>query len=203
MLEPDRDQIEIFVNALFRHAAPQGFVSLRAFYEDGGAKPFRITPTSLAGGLKFLVDVAEDDARRAANDPQARRVLSPDRDLHQQRARRRERPRRRARALRGMRPGPDRGAGRTRAAALPRHPGRALRRHLDRPERTFRGQAASSLAPGQAGQRYRARQAETGTRPGGAHRRRRYLECPGLSLHPLARKLAQEVGAAIVRDHCR
>jgi hypothetical protein len=70
MLEPDRDQIEIFVNALFRHAAPQGFVSLRAFYEDGGAKPFRITPTALAGGLKFLVDVAEDDARRAANDPQ-------------------------------------------------------------------------------------------------------------------------------------
>jgi hypothetical protein len=69
MLEPDRDQIEIFVNALFRYATPQGFVSIRAFYEDGGRKSFRITPTSLAGGLPFLIDVAEDDARRAANDP--------------------------------------------------------------------------------------------------------------------------------------
>src|SRR5262249_179746 len=69
MLEPNRDQIEIFVNALFRYAAPQGFVSMRAFFEDGGRKPFRITPTSLAGGLNFVIDVAEDDARRAANDP--------------------------------------------------------------------------------------------------------------------------------------
>lgn len=68
-LEPDRDQIAMFVDALFRYAAPQGFVSLRAFYEDGGTKPFRITPTSLAGGLPFLIDVAEDDARRAANHP--------------------------------------------------------------------------------------------------------------------------------------
>jgi len=69
VLEPDRDQIEIFTEALFRHVGGQGFVSLRAFYEDDALGPFRITPTSLAGGLKFLVDVAEDDARRAANDP--------------------------------------------------------------------------------------------------------------------------------------
>jgi hypothetical protein len=69
LLEPDRDQLEIFIDALFRHAAPQGYVSVRSFYEDGGASPFRITPTILTGGLKFLADVAEDDARRAANDP--------------------------------------------------------------------------------------------------------------------------------------
>ena len=43
---------------------------MRAFHEDRGAKAvFRISPTPLTGGLKFLVDVAEDDARRAANDP--------------------------------------------------------------------------------------------------------------------------------------
>ena len=69
MLEPDRDQLEIFVEALFRYAGGQGFVSLRAFYEDDSVRPFRITPTSLAGGLPFLIDVAEDDARRAANCP--------------------------------------------------------------------------------------------------------------------------------------
>jgi hypothetical protein len=68
-MEPSRDQIEIFVEGLFRHASPQGYVSLRAFYEDGSNKTFRITPTGLAGGLKFLMDAAEDDAARAANHP--------------------------------------------------------------------------------------------------------------------------------------
>jgi RecA-family ATPase len=69
MLEPCREQLEIFVDALFRHASKEGFVSLRAFYEEDNAKPFRITPTSLTGGFKFLVDAAEDDARRAATFP--------------------------------------------------------------------------------------------------------------------------------------
>jgi hypothetical protein len=30
-LQPDRDQLEIFVQGLFRHASPQGIVSLRSF----------------------------------------------------------------------------------------------------------------------------------------------------------------------------
>src|SRR5215475_12463486 len=71
MLEPDRDQIEIFVEALFRHCATKdggGIVSLRAFYE-GSNDVARITPTSLKGGLRFLMEAAEDDARRAANTP--------------------------------------------------------------------------------------------------------------------------------------
>jgi hypothetical protein len=42
-MQPDRDQIEVFVDGLFRHAGSKGFVSLRAFYEDDSAKPFRIT----------------------------------------------------------------------------------------------------------------------------------------------------------------
>src|SRR5262249_9531678 len=67
-LEPDRDQIEMFVDAIFRHAGSQGFVAIRSFYENGD-EPFRISGTSLAGGPRFLVDVAEDDARRAAQFP--------------------------------------------------------------------------------------------------------------------------------------
>jgi hypothetical protein len=65
MLEPDRDQLEIFVDALFRHAGDKGFVAVRSFYE-GADKPFRLSAANLSGGLRFLIDVAEDDARRAA-----------------------------------------------------------------------------------------------------------------------------------------
>jgi hypothetical protein len=67
-LEPDRDQLEIFVDALFRHAGDKGWVSFRSFVE-GKNELFRLSPANLAGGFKFLVDVAEDDARRAAQDP--------------------------------------------------------------------------------------------------------------------------------------
>jgi Virulence-associated protein E len=69
MLEPDRNQIEMFVNAVFRHAK-KGFVSLRAFIE-GSNTSFRISPvpTTATDFFKFLCNVAEDDARRAANEP--------------------------------------------------------------------------------------------------------------------------------------
>jgi hypothetical protein len=69
-LEPDRNQIEIFVEALFRHAGQKGFASMRAFFDEANAKPFfRISPVAMSGGLRFLIDIADDDARRAANDP--------------------------------------------------------------------------------------------------------------------------------------
>ena len=68
MLEPDRDQLEIFVEALFRRAGDKGFVAVRSFYE-GADKPFRLSTAKLSGGLRFLIDVAEDDARRAAQNP--------------------------------------------------------------------------------------------------------------------------------------
>src|SRR6516164_10483019 len=56
LLEPNRDQIEIFVQALFRYVGKDGFISMRAFYEsDDSDKPVRITPTSLAGGLGFVI----------------------------------------------------------------------------------------------------------------------------------------------------
>jgi hypothetical protein len=71
--EPDVDQIEIFVDALFRYAptqAPLGYISMRAFYDDGGNTLFRITPAQITNGnLKYALEVAEDEARRAANNP--------------------------------------------------------------------------------------------------------------------------------------
>jgi AAA domain len=67
--EPNRDQLEVFVNAIFRYAGSDGVVSLRSFVEGDAKRPFRISPISLAGGLPFLIDAAEDDARRAAMDP--------------------------------------------------------------------------------------------------------------------------------------
>src|SRR5262249_15804550 len=74
ILEPDLDQLEIFVDALFRHTpahaiAGHAFVSIRSFYEGDEGKPFRITAASLAGGLRFVLEVAQDDAYRAANSP--------------------------------------------------------------------------------------------------------------------------------------
>lgn len=72
-LEPDRSQLEIFTEALFRYAPAGGYVSLRAFYDEDqkkDEKPFRITPVQLNGnGLRFLWEAAEDDARRAAQAP--------------------------------------------------------------------------------------------------------------------------------------
>ena len=77
MLEPDRDQIEQFVDAIFRYAGTQGFVSLRSFFEGDDTKPARINGTSLAGGLRHLIDVAEDDARRACQHPRASCLAPP------------------------------------------------------------------------------------------------------------------------------
>ena len=67
LLEPDRDQIERFVTCIFRHAGTEGWVSIRAFSDN--RKPFRIQAVPLASGLDYLIDVAEDIARRAANEP--------------------------------------------------------------------------------------------------------------------------------------
>ena len=69
LLEPDRDQIEIFADAMFRHAGVDGFVSLRSFTHDNNpfGKPEAI---GLNDGLRPLFDAAEDRARRAAQAPE-------------------------------------------------------------------------------------------------------------------------------------
>jgi hypothetical protein len=63
-LEPDRKQIETFVDALFRYATPGSYVSLRSFTDDD--KVFSITPVRLTEG-HALIDKAYDEAARAAN----------------------------------------------------------------------------------------------------------------------------------------
>jgi hypothetical protein len=69
MLEPDRDQIEIFVDALFRYVT-SGAVSLRSFRENR-SEPFQIVPFALNGvGLTGLIDLAERMAKQAANTPE-------------------------------------------------------------------------------------------------------------------------------------
>jgi hypothetical protein len=70
LLEPDRNQIEQFVDAMFRHCGKKGYVSFRSFFDDEiSSKPFRIEAVPVKAGFKYLCDVAEDHARRAANEP--------------------------------------------------------------------------------------------------------------------------------------
>jgi hypothetical protein len=66
LLEPDRRQIEHFFDALFRHRGTEGFISFRSFYHDDN-KPLLIEAVPVNSGFKYLCDVAEDHARRAAN----------------------------------------------------------------------------------------------------------------------------------------
>jgi hypothetical protein len=69
-LEPDIDMLEIFVDALLRNRGTEGFISLRSFLEHEDKAPAsRITPVSLKGNFKFLINCVIDDARRAAQAP--------------------------------------------------------------------------------------------------------------------------------------
>jgi hypothetical protein len=64
--EPDRNQIEIFVQTMFRYCGPDGIVSLRSFHQNDDSKRPRITPVSLKDGLTPLIEAAAQQARRAA-----------------------------------------------------------------------------------------------------------------------------------------
>jgi hypothetical protein len=81
LLEPDRGQIWKFVGAIFRNAKMQGFVSLRAFYQEDN-KVFRFTSINLgkigtlaadetldAATLHRIADNAIEEAGRAAQEP--------------------------------------------------------------------------------------------------------------------------------------
>ena len=70
-LEPDRDALEIFVDAVLRHRGTEGFIAVRAFHEDRNEKEAALKlPVSLKGSFGFLVDCVEDYARRAAQFPE-------------------------------------------------------------------------------------------------------------------------------------
>jgi hypothetical protein len=81
-LLPDRGEIEKFVDAIFRNAKMEGFVSLRAFYQKDAGKPFRITPIEIgklngpskdltfdAATVRRVAEAACEEARRAAQEP--------------------------------------------------------------------------------------------------------------------------------------
>jgi hypothetical protein len=76
-LEAERNQIEAFVNALFRYADERGFASLRTFSDNDSSTKPRINGTGLSGGLGFLIDVAVDEAYRAANRPEPAVFCAP------------------------------------------------------------------------------------------------------------------------------
>jgi hypothetical protein len=65
-LEPDIDQIEIFVDALFRYAREGTFVSLRSFYDDKD-EPFIISPVAIGSNRSLLNKRAGEIARTCAN----------------------------------------------------------------------------------------------------------------------------------------
>ncbi|MBR0778543.1 AAA family ATPase [Bradyrhizobium diazoefficiens] len=70
-LEPDRDQLEIFVDCLFRHCGHDGYVSLRSFtHNDKPLKGALITVRLHYEGHRGIVEKAVDSARRAANEPE-------------------------------------------------------------------------------------------------------------------------------------
>jgi hypothetical protein len=67
-LEPNRDQVEIFVDALLRHRGEEGYLSLRSFLPDNTV--FKLRTVKLNGmSYKFLIDAAQDLARLAALRP--------------------------------------------------------------------------------------------------------------------------------------
>ena len=88
LLEPDRAQIEVFVDALFRHAGTRGFVSVRLFFEDDDVnKPFSVRPTALTGGSQVRCRRCRGLRAARRPGPETRRVLPTDRHLRQRRER--------------------------------------------------------------------------------------------------------------------
>ena len=65
-LPPDRQMLSRFAEIVFKHASPEGYVSLRAFPDGGsrGQKPLFVYPITL--GDKYFLDVLVEHARRAA-----------------------------------------------------------------------------------------------------------------------------------------
>src|SRR3712207_7149698 len=65
-LEPDRNEIDRFVHALFAHASEGGYISLRSFYDDKQSGVFQIRPVRLnGGGLEPVIAAAAELAKDA------------------------------------------------------------------------------------------------------------------------------------------
>ena len=63
--ETNREQIDIFVRALFKHAMPGSYVSLRSFHDDESTKSFAIECLQVDDHDR-IVDAAYRQASRAA-----------------------------------------------------------------------------------------------------------------------------------------
>jgi hypothetical protein len=71
-LDPDRNQLETFVNAMFARAGCGGYVSLRSFLPNNELlKPIKSIALNGSGSLAALVDAAHELALRAANHSKA------------------------------------------------------------------------------------------------------------------------------------
>jgi hypothetical protein len=66
-IKPKNEAPAKAIDTVFRHATG-GFVAVRSFADDGTTKAFRLS-CSPVSERAFLLDIAEDDARRAAQDP--------------------------------------------------------------------------------------------------------------------------------------
>lgn len=77
-LEPDRDQLEKFLDALLRYRGEDGYLSMRAFLHDNKPLNSNLWTVRLGArtGSRHVLDVAFDVAYRAANHPQPA-VLCP------------------------------------------------------------------------------------------------------------------------------
>ena len=69
-LEPDRDQLEIFIDCLLRHRGDKGYLSLRAFTHSDNLLKSIIKARLEHDDFRHIADYAEDIARRAANNPE-------------------------------------------------------------------------------------------------------------------------------------
>ncbi len=66
---PYKPDIKTFVNAMFRYADTESFISLRAFPQhDRGKPPSFIVPVPLSEGMDNLIDLAANGALRAATE---------------------------------------------------------------------------------------------------------------------------------------
>jgi hypothetical protein len=71
LLEPDRNQIEVFTEALFRHAGNEGYVSLRLFLEGDDREAYSIIGVPLVAGFPALCERATSMAGKAAAEPRS------------------------------------------------------------------------------------------------------------------------------------
>jgi hypothetical protein len=75
---PDRDQLNTFIRVVFKHAAADNYVSLRAFYEGRADRPPRtIAAFKLDGNLDSIIDQAYLLAQHAAEIPEKVVVCPP------------------------------------------------------------------------------------------------------------------------------